>query len=190
MPLPTGHTAIGFTICSLCSRGRSNFDRWKILVGVILLSNLPDVDVVAGLIFRGNGSAFHRGPTHSLLFALVTGILASNGWRIWSRIPKFSFLNCFLIILSHVLADAIFTGSKISFLWPFAVNWSEGCMGWRAVIDAILCGNHLNFKIAVACGLFVYLCREVRGLRVFKKWTRLNIVSKLHDSTLPSLKNR
>jgi len=63
-------------------------------------------------------------------------------------------------------------------------------MGWRAVIDAILCGNHLNFKIAVACGLFVYLCRKVRGLRVFKKRARLNIVSKLHDSTLPSLKSR
>ncbi len=116
MPLPTAHTAIGFAIHSQCSRNRSNLNRWKMLVGVVLLSNLPDVDVVTGLIFRGNGSAFHRGPTHSLLFALVTGILASNGWRIWSRIPKFSLLNCFLIILSHVLADAIFTGSNISFL--------------------------------------------------------------------------
>ncbi|NIO20689.1 MAG: hypothetical protein GTN76_08115 [Candidatus Aenigmarchaeota archaeon] len=38
-------------------------------------------------------------------------------------------------------------------------------MGWKAVIDAILCGNHLNFKITVACGLFVYLCRKVRGLQ-------------------------
>jgi hypothetical protein len=45
----------------------------------------------------------------------------------------------------------------------------------------------LNFKIAVACGLFVYLCKKVRGLRVLKKRARLNIVSKLHDSTLPSL---
>jgi membrane-bound metal-dependent hydrolase YbcI (DUF457 family) len=170
MPLPTAHTAIGFAIHNLCSRNRSNLNRWKMFVGVVLLSNLPDVDVVTGLIFRGNGSAFHRGPTHSLLFALIAGILASNGWRIWSRLPKFSFLDCFLLILSHVLADALFTGSNISFLWPFTVNWSEEYMGWGDVIDAILCGNHLNFEIIVACGLFTYMCRKARVLRMRDKY--------------------
>ena len=115
MPLPIGHAAIGFAIDSLYSTNESRFGQWKALLGILIVSNLPDVDVVLGIIFHGNGNVFHRGPTHSLIFALIGGFLASGVWRLWSQLPKFSFRICFLFILSHILADSVFTSSSISF---------------------------------------------------------------------------
>lgn len=183
MPLPIGHAAIGFATHILCSKSDSTSNRWKILIGVVLLSNLPDVDIVIGLIFQGNGNAFHRGPTHSLIFALVVGLLASNAWRLWSQIPRFSFTTCFLIILSHILADAIFTGSRISFFWPLAVNWSGGYMGWQDVIDSVVFGNFQDVEIIIGCGLFVLLYRKLKGLRIFERQSKLRVISKSHHGT-------
>jgi membrane-bound metal-dependent hydrolase YbcI (DUF457 family) len=110
-------------------KNKSNINPWKSLIIIIVLSNLPDADVFVGLIFHGNGNSFHRGPTHSLFFALTIGLLAANAWRRWSLIPKMSFLSCFLLILSHVLADALLTTGPVSFLWPVEANWSFGYSG-------------------------------------------------------------
>ncbi|NIT61734.1 MAG: metal-dependent hydrolase, partial [Aliifodinibius sp.] len=72
-------------------------------------SNLPDIDVIMGLVLYGNGDIFHRGPTHSLLFGLIMALIASRVGNWWSKISGVSFLWCFLVIFSHVLADAILT---------------------------------------------------------------------------------
>ncbi len=165
MPLPIGHTAIGLAAHSLVSKNHSNRNWWKVLMGVILLSNLPDVDVAIGLFLQGNGSAFHRGPTHGLLFAVAAGLLASNGWRLGSQIPRFSFTCCFLLILSHVLADGFFTQLGISFFWPLTANWSGGYMGWKDVVDSVLFGNFQNAEIIIGCGLFILLYRTSKRLR-------------------------
>jgi len=95
MPLPLGHTAAGLAIHDVYAKGRSASALWKTLALVIALTNLPDIDVLAGLIFHGNGNFFHRGPTHSLLFALIMAFLVSNSWRCWSKIPRVSYLLCF-----------------------------------------------------------------------------------------------
>jgi membrane-bound metal-dependent hydrolase YbcI (DUF457 family) len=140
MPLPLGHTAAGLAIHDLYSRGSSFVSLWKTLLFVTVLTNLPDIDVLIGLLIHSNGNFFHRGPSHSLLFALGTALLAANGWRLWWRIPKISFLFCFLLVLSHVLADAILTASPVSFWWPFELNWSAGYSGWREVVEFVLFG--------------------------------------------------
>jgi hypothetical protein len=71
MPLPIGHAVIGFTTQSLFSAEESSSDRWKALLGILILSNLPDVDVLLGIVFHGNGNVFHRGPTHSCVFRRI-----------------------------------------------------------------------------------------------------------------------
>ena len=81
MPLPLGHAIIGLTTQNLYSQERSVFKPWKLTLFIILLANLPDIDVLLGLIFAGNGNAFHRGATHSLLFSLVMGYAFSHAWR-------------------------------------------------------------------------------------------------------------
>ena len=179
MPLPIGHAAIGFATHSLCSTNESSFGQWKALLGILIFSNLPDVDVVLGIIFHGNGNVFHRGPTHSLIFALFGGFLASGVWRLWSQLPKFSFRTCFLPILSHVVADFVFTSSPISFFWPITVNWSDGTSGLRHVVNLVLFGNYQDAKIIIGCAFLILLHRRLLGFGMLKNGQKLKSVFRL-----------
>ena len=167
MSLPIAHSAIGFTIHSLCSADESGFSRWKSLLGILILSNLPDVYVLLGIICKGNGNVFHRGPTHSLVFAIIGGFLASRVLGLWVQFLKFNFRICFLLILSHVVADSVFTSSPISFLWPITVNWSDGYIGLRHVVDLVLFGNYQDAKIIIGCGSVILLRRTLLGFETF-----------------------
>lgn len=168
MPLPIGHAAIAFTTQSLCSTNELGFCRWKALLGILILSNLPDVDVVLGIILHGNGNVFHRGPTHSLIFALIGGFLASRVWKLWSQLPRFSFRICFLLILSHIVADFVFSSSPISFYWPITVNWAKGYSGLRDVVNLVLFGNYQDAQIIIGCALVIVLHRTLLGFGLLK----------------------
>ena len=167
MSLPIAHSAIGFTIHSLCSADKSGFCRWKTPVGILILSNLPDVDVLLGIICKGNGNVFHRGPTHSLVFAIIGGFLASRVLGLWSQFPKLNFRICFLLILSHLVADSVFTSSPISFLWPTTVSWIGGYIELRHVVDLVLFGNYQDAKIIIGCGFVILLRRTLLGFETF-----------------------
>ena len=162
MPLPLGHTAAGLAIHDLYAKGRSSLSIWKTLAFVIVLTNLPDLDVVVGLAVHGNGNFFHRGPTHSFLFALVMALVISNSWRCWSRIPKVSYLLCFSLILSHVLADAVLTTTPVSFWYPLELHSTVGYSGWREVIQSVLFGAFRDLGIIVVSGMIILLNRLVR----------------------------
>ncbi len=55
MPLPLGHAVIGFATHRLRGANGPRSGRWKTLLGIVILSNLPDVDVVFGIVFRMKG---------------------------------------------------------------------------------------------------------------------------------------
>ena len=161
MPLPIGHAALGLATQSFCSSNDSYCGRWKVLLGILILSNLPDIDVVFGIVFVGNGNIFHRGPTHSFIFALIGGLLASEVRRFWSPLPKVSFSTCFLLILSHVLADLVFTVSPVSFFWPLTVNWSSGTIELKHVVNLILFENYRDVEIIIGCVFVILLHRTL-----------------------------
>ncbi len=170
MPLPLGHAVIGLTTQHLFFRENAVFKQLKMCLLVIILANLPDIDVLIGLVFWGNGNAIHRGPTHSLAFALLMACLFSITWRFFSFMPKISFLNGFLVILSHVLADHFLTQYPVSFFWPFETIFSVGSSGWGDVICRILFENLRDMGIIVACFLLIlinllakYVYRQGRG---------------------------
>ena len=75
MPSPLGHAAFGLAVHELQPKGTSNLGPAKTFILVSVLANLPDIDVLLGLIFCGNGGAFHRGVTHSILFVLGSSLL-------------------------------------------------------------------------------------------------------------------
>jgi len=79
--------AIGLATHNLLGEDRSSLTLWKAITSVAILANLPDIDIIIGLIMEGNGYAFHRGPTHSLIFALAAGLIALNGWRWRQQVP-------------------------------------------------------------------------------------------------------
>lgn len=68
MPFPLGHAAGGLAIYELYAKNGFKVRPWKALVFIIVLTNLPDIDMLIGLILQANGNIFHRGPSHSLLF--------------------------------------------------------------------------------------------------------------------------
>lgn len=163
MPFPIGHTAIGLaafeTAQSLPARG----SRLAQVILITLLANLPDLDVLFGLIVQGNGAAYHRGPTHSLVFALLCGFAASQSWRIWDRIPRWGAGLCSLLIFSHVVADLFLTTAPVSLFWPLEIHWSPGHNTWGQVIDMVLFQSYQDAGIAVAAALYVLALRIIRG---------------------------
>lgn len=161
MPLPLGHAAIGVLTYEL-SAGISAFRHWKRFVFIVILVNLPDIDVLIGLLFRWNGNAFHRGPTHSLIFALFGGFLAFYAGRHWLKIPQINFRLSVLLIFSHVIADAVFTDSPVSFFWPFELNWSSGHSDWTDVVRTIFFDGFKDGWIVLGCAAGIALSRFVR----------------------------
>ena len=164
MPLPLGHIAIGLAAHEVGTT-RSAFNRWKLFAAIVVLSNLPDIDVIIGLLLHWNASAFHRGPTHSLLFALAFGFLASRAAAIWDRLPRLGFWTCFSLILSHVAADALLSPSAVSFLWPLETNWSTGHNGWGDVVGMVLRGDEQDAWIALSCAAVIMIQRATRTLK-------------------------
>ena len=156
MPLPLGHAVLGLTTQHLISQDTSVFKKWKLALVVMILGNLPDIDVLIGLIFFGNGSAIHRGPTHSLLFVLVAGFVISRVLKWAPEMPRIGFRDCSLIILSHLAADYFFTSSPISFFFPFENLTSNGYSGWRDVVSTVIFNNINDANIIFGCIIIIF----------------------------------
>ena len=161
MPLPLGHTAIGIALHDVGFRNNSVRNRFVLLIFITVLANLPDLDVLLGLFLKGNGNAYHRGPTHSIIFAFLMGFLASNIGRLWSQIPKMNFLSCFMIILSHIAADFFLSHSSVSFFWPLQVSWAAGYRGWSDVIALIFLRAFTDAGLVLVCGGIMILNRLI-----------------------------
>ena len=148
MPLPLGHTAIGLAAYKTVDRDGEHVSPWKLAAWITVLANLPDIDIVLGLLAGGNGYLFHRGPTHSLLFALGAGLLASQAWRLSRR-------TCFAVVFSHVLADMVLTSAPVSLFWPLEVHWSGNSGGWGQIAHALIFESMKDFGIVL--GALAYI---------------------------------
>ena len=157
MPMPLDHTAIGAATCAVVLRNHQCLAQWRALLFIAILANLPDLDVLAGLVVNGNGHSFHRGVTHSLVFALAMGMIFSQASRVWDDLRGFGFTACFLAILSHVAADAILTASPVSLLWPLTIHHSTAHSTWTEVFSAVLLDPYRNAALLGVFGLFVFL---------------------------------
>ena len=164
MPLPIGHSAIGFATHSLLSNDKANFNKWHTAIFIIILSNLSDIDVLFGLILHNNGSVFHRGPTHSILFALIMGYVASKSSKIWPYISTVSLKTCFMLIFFHVVADYFLTSSPVSLYWPFEVGYSTGNSGWSQLFHTVLFDAAQDTGILFVCTFILILVMVFRGL--------------------------
>ena len=150
-------------IC-LISKDKARVNKWKMALFIIILSNLPDIDVIFGLILQSNGSAFHRGPTHSILFAIIMGYVASKSSKIWSYISTVHFKTCFMLILSHVLADYFLTSSPVSLYWPFQVGYATGDSGWIQIFHTVFFDAAQDTGILLVCTFIIILVIILRRL--------------------------
>ncbi len=117
MPLPIAHACVGAgVVAAVRRRGEPARDLWlPMLVGAVI-ANCPDLDFILERVIDEHG--WHRGPTHSLFFALVVGVLiiAALGT---SRLRQ--AVGYGLAFMSHGLLDSATTkvGGGVELLWPF-----------------------------------------------------------------------
>lgn len=169
MSLPLGHAALGITAYDLTTDAAkvSVFRQWKVMAVVVVLSNLPDIDVIWGLLYSGNGDLFHRGPTHSILFAVFMGILYAACTRIWKSLPPITFFQSFLLIGSHLFADYLFTDGPLSLFWPFELSMSAGFQSWGEIVHSIIFEATNDIAVIMLCATVVILRRVFHLDQVF-----------------------
>ena len=121
-----GHFVAGYAISKLV--------KWKIPIGLAILATLsaflPDADVIAfrfGIPYEH--WAGHRGFTHSIVFAMVWGLVCT----VFFKKQKFIiFLIIFLATLSHPILDAMTTGGLgVALFFPF--DNTRYFLPWRVI---------------------------------------------------------
>lgn len=125
-------------------------------VGMLVLARLPDYDLQVPFVS-------HRGPTHTLGFALLVGLVVGGGLGAiagagatgdvglipgsqTAAVSAFGFLVGFLAVVSHLLADAL-TPAGIEPWWPVSSkNYSVQLVGADSTVG--------NYGL-LALGVFV-----------------------------------
>ena len=102
----------------------------KLTILCVCLSILPDADVIAfgfGIPYQSQWG--HRGFTHSLVFALFTGMICSLFFR---EKKKSVFVLTSLSTFSHPLFDMLTNGGLgVALWWPF--DTGRYFFPWRPV---------------------------------------------------------
>ena len=100
-------------IAYLLGKGSSKKLHVKLNIPILLvLSILPDVDIIYDYL---TGSEIHRGPTHSIVVAIVAFIPIFIYYR-KKAIPYF------LALISHPLIGDFFIGGKLQLFWPISTK--------------------------------------------------------------------
>ena len=79
---------------------------------ILVLSIIPDIDILFGFLLQ---SDIHRGPTHSIIVAILVLIPFFMLYR-QKAIPYFAALA------SHSLIGDFFIGGQLQLLWPLSSN--------------------------------------------------------------------
>ena len=164
MPLPLAHALVGgsLTVAAWPVTTPAGFRRG--LAAGAVLGACPDLDYMLNWLKLG-GRGWHHGFTHSVVFALVVGFIASRvlgvrGWR--------GALVCVGAVLSHPLLDYLLTESRgVALWWPvtdqrfkLGMEWSyyqlaTASQGWRAFgkllgIELVIFGPILAIAAALS----------------------------------------
>lgn len=160
MPLPLGHAAVGLAIYELYPAKKPRVRWWKLWLFVAVLSVLPDIDYAIGLVYGGNGNLFHRGITHSLLFALIAGLFFFLSGKKWPRFfPPLGFVRCTLVVLSHTVMDMLFSPSGASLFYPLEIVRSSGHSGFWDLARITIVESHKDAGIIFFCAVLIIAAR-------------------------------
>ena len=134
---PLGGTLVAYDQSALALAGG---------VGVLAVTNLPDVDGKTDLLQ-------HRGPTHSLVFALFVGLLTAMVAGLLAfelgpvavlGVAMVGFLVGVLGIVAHLVADVL-NPMGVRPLWPFSSR--------RFTLDMVLASNRAANYVLLAVGV-------------------------------------
>lgn len=140
MASPIGHALIGMTLAR-----RMGMTSGAGTAAGVVAAGWPDVDVIAGLVLHGDPWRLHRHGTHTLGFAVASGMLAGFGGLVSAGSAEgerdliVDALAGAALVGSHIVLDALpLPYLKIpkpaplrEALWKTAANWT---------IDAVVYG--------------------------------------------------
>lgn len=116
MPLPIAHGLLGATISVLLQPPSGRNYLRPLLIGAAV-ANAADFDFL--LVFVLGSKAWHRGFSHSIMFALSLGLamLLVSGWRNIRQATTYTF-----VFTSHGLLDYVTAkiGGGVELLWPWS----------------------------------------------------------------------
>lgn len=151
--------------------GEKRIPRTLMLAG-IAASMLPDADV----IFFRFGATYdtvwaHRGFTHSMGFAIMTGLVAVLLSR-WTARPALAFMFVTFASLSHGLLDMLTNGGHgIAILWPATPQ--RYFFDWRPIeVSPLAASRFLRRAVRIAVSEFLWIWVPTTivalGLRAFR----------------------
>lgn len=130
MPLPIAHALVGASLAAaIHTRPRSLRYRVALISGA-LLANAPDLDFF--LVFTLHSRAWHRGFTHSLVFA---GLVCLLFVLTLGRRRLRDALAYGLAFASHCMLDFLTTkaGGGVELFWPFSAERLS--FGWAGLSE-------------------------------------------------------
>lgn len=141
MPLPLGHSLMGYTLAE-GSRIKLSRNVWMNIFIFALLANLPDIDYLPGFL-EGFPNRYHHHEIHSLGFAALMGLV---GGLVYLRVAgKFwaCFLPIFFAVSSHLALDLVtedFSDPRgMMLLWPLNSEFYD--CAWK-IFKAVNKSNH------------------------------------------------
>ncbi|HEX8129594.1 MAG TPA: metal-dependent hydrolase [Pyrinomonadaceae bacterium] len=161
MPLPVAHGLIGASIVAALHPRPTRRYFMPLLVGAFL-ANAADLDFF--LVFTLHSKAWHRGFTHSFMFALVVCLMfaASLGRRHLRLALAYG-----LAFASHGILDYVTTkeGGGVELLWPFSSD--RFVCGWVGLseLPSRLPATQIVKSLVVEVALFAPLLMLMMWLR-------------------------
>ena len=116
MPLPVAHGLVGASVVALWRPSAHLSDDWPKLALGAFLAISPDFDFI--LVWGWHMRGLHRGPTHSILMAVVVTLLMLAAMGLSQAKNALAYGSAFL---SHTLLDFSATkiGGGVQLFWPF-----------------------------------------------------------------------
>jgi len=127
MPSPIAHLGAGYAIyCYYKRRLPENRGQlWKFPLQMLLimgLSLLPDMDIIAAIIFRDMEN-YHNNFSHSLLLAIPVALLiAAIVRQLYHSDFWLWFLICLISYDLHIIIDALTAERGVMMFWPLSQN--------------------------------------------------------------------
>jgi hypothetical protein len=131
---------------------------------VLVLSIIPDIDILFSFLLN---SYIHRGPTHSIIVAILVFIPFFFFYR-QRAVPYFAALA------SHSLIGDFLIGGQVQLLWPLSTSeFGIHDLGFPYIDLGQPIGIAIEFAVFVIA-LFVML--KTRDILVFFRNSKLNLV--------------
>jgi len=115
------HTLVGFALA------RTGLDGWNRRAAwtAVIASNLPDIDIAAGLYDMPAYIQYHRGITHSVSGILVLSVAFAGVMTVFSGNFRRTLIVALLAMATHPMLDYMNTYGVRPFL-PFDDRWFYG----------------------------------------------------------------